>query len=336
MNVAIVGATGAVGTTIAEILEQREFPVAELNLLASERSLGKRISFNNSYHSVKNLEEFDFVGTKICFFSAGGEISELYVRRAVAAGAIVIDNTSHYRRDLSIPLIVPEVNGARTQDGIQSRIIANPNCSTIQMVVVLKPIHDVVGVKRVNVSTYQAVSGAGNRAIKELAKQTANVLNVKEVEPEVAPVQIAFNAIPHIGDFEENGYTEEEMKMVRETKRIMEDENLTVNATCVRIPVFYGHSEAVHIETREKISAEDATELLRNAPGIEVIDEREAKGYPTALLDAANNDPVYVGRIREDISHPNGLSMWVVSDNVRKGAALNSVQIAEDLLRYLD
>ena len=335
LNVAIVGATGAVGEAMCEILEERNFPIGELRLLATSRSAGKRVLFNNHYVRIEDLSEFDFSDTHIALFSAGGSVSEVHAPRATDAGAVVVDNTSFFRLHENIPLVVPEVNSQQIESGLKSRIIANPNCSTIQMVVALKPIYDAVGIERINVATYQAVSGAGSKGIRELAVQTANILNAKEFEPEVAPVQIAFNAIPHINDFQANGYTTEEMKMVWETQKIFEDPQLKVNPTCVRIPVFFGHSEAVHIETRDKISAEAAQELLRDAANVELIDERKPGGYPTAVQHGAGNDPVYVGRVREDISHERGLSMWIVSDNVRKGAALNSVQIAEGLIPLL-
>ena len=259
----------------------------------------------------------------------------VHAPRAAEAGCVVIDNTSHFRRDSEIPLIVPEVNGHRIGEYARRNIIANPNCSTIQMLVALKPIQDAVGLARINVATYQAVSGAGASGVHELAGQTAQILNAKPVDGGIFTKQIAFNAIPHIGDFQENGYTLEEMKMVWETKKIFEDDGIEVNPTCVRIPVFYGHSEAVHIETRAPLSAADARDLLDGAPGGTLIDEEADAGYPTPVPDAAGTDPVFVGRIRDDISLTNGLNLWIVSDNVRKGAALNSVQIAEVLLRHL-
>ncbi|MCY4142904.1 MAG: aspartate-semialdehyde dehydrogenase [Gammaproteobacteria bacterium] len=331
VNVAVAGATGAVGEAMCEILEQRDFPMGDLRLLASSRSAGKRVWFKDHYIRVECLDEFDFSETQIALFSAGGEVSRVHAPRAAQSGAIVVDNTSHFRTHDTIPLVVPEVNQHRIASGLKTGIIANPNCSTIQMVVALKPIYDAVGIERINVATYQAVSGAGSRGLKELAVQTANILNANEIEPEVAPVQIAFNAIPQIGEFKENGYTLEEMKMVWETQKIFEDPGIKVNPTCVRIPVFFGHSEAVHIETREPLSVEDAHQLLRQAKNVELIDERTEGGYPTAVLHAAGKDPVYVGRVRKDISHDRGLSMWIVSDNVRKGAALNSIQIAEEV-----
>jgi len=332
-NVAIVGATGAVGETLLEVLAERNFPVDNLYLLASERSAGTTKKFKGKTIRVENLATFDFSKAQIGLFSAGGSISAEYAPKAAAAGCIVIDNTSHFRYDDDKPLIVPEVNAHAIGQYKDTNIIANPNCSTIQMLVALKPIHDAVGIERINVATYQAVSGTGKDAMEELASQTAALLNAKSIETEVYPKQIAFNALPQIDVFLENGYTKEEMKMVWETKKIFEDDSIEVNPTAVRIPAFYGHSEACHIETKEKITAEQATKLMQEFDGIVVIDEREDGGYPTAVTDASGTDPVYVGRIREDISHPRGLNMWVVADNVRKGAATNSVQIAECLVR---
>ena len=333
VNVAVVGATGAVGQAMVEILEERDFPVAELHLLASERSVGKVVQFKGKSIRVKRLDQFDFAGVQIGLFSAGAAISADFAPKAAASGCVVIDNTSQFRYEADIPLVVPEVNAhAIAQRGARG-IIANPNCSTIQMVVALKPIHDAVGIERINVATYQSVSGAGAKGVRELAAQTADLLNAKPIEPKAFTRQIAFNVIPHIDVFQQNGYTKEEMKMVWETRKIMEAPDMLVNPTCVRVPVFYGHSEAVHIETRKKITADEARTLLRRAPGIEVMDERKNGGYPTAVADSAGKDAVWVGRIREDISHPRGLDLWIVSDNVRKGAALNSVQIAELLLK---
>ena len=326
-DVAVVGATGAVGEVMLRLLEERAFPVRTLHPLASERSAGSTIMFRGKAVRVQDLATFDFSQVQLGLFSAGGGVSAEYAPKAVSQGCVVIDNTSHFRMDPDVPLVVPEVN-PHALDG-HGGLIANPNCSTIQMVVALKPIYDEVGIRRINVATYQAVSGAGRRAIEELAGQTASLLNGKGAHPEVMPKQIAFNAIPHIDTFQDNGYTREEMKMVWETQKIFDDEALAVNPTTVRIPVFYGHSEAIHVETREKMTAERARDLLRGAPGVSVIDEREAGGYPTAVSDAADADPVFVGRIREDISCENGLCLWVVADNIRKGAALNSIQIAE-------
>jgi aspartate-semialdehyde dehydrogenase len=334
-DVAIVGATGAVGQAMIEVLAERKFPVRKLYLLASERSAGKRIQFNGISHTVQRLDEFDFSKVQIGLFSAGGDISAQYAPKAGAAGCIVIDNTSCFRYDQDVPLVVPEVNPHRVADYLPRNIIANPNCSTIQMLVALKPLHDAARITRINVATYQAVSGAGAGGIQELAGQTANLLNTKPITPKVMPVQIAFNVIPQIDKFQDNGYTKEEMKMVWETRKILEDDAIMVNPTCVRVPVFYGHSEAVHIETERKLTVAEARKLLRKAPGVKLMDNPEAGVYPTAVCQAAGTDPVFVGRIREDISHPTGLNLWVVSDNVRKGAALNSVQIAEILLDHL-
>jgi len=332
-DVAVVGATGAVGEVMLEILAQRDFPVGQVYPLASERSAGSKVSFKGKRLTVQNLAEFDFSQTHIGLFSAGASISEIYAPKAAAAGCIVIDNTSQFRYDDDIPLVVPEVNPDRIADYRTRGIIANPNCSTIQMLVALKPIYDAVGIQRINVCTYQAVSGTGKEAIEELAQQTANLLNSKPIDKKVYPKQIAFNVLPHIDVFQENGYTKEEMKMVWETRKIMDDDTIQVNPTAVRVPVFFGHSEAVHIETRDKMTAAQCRELLSRAPGVVVLDERKDGGYPTAVTEGANNDPVYVGRIREDISHPRGLDLWVVADNVRKGAALNSIQIAEILVK---
>ena len=325
-SVAILGATGAVGEALIEILEERKFPVSELYLLASERSAGKRIQFRGKHLKVENVEDFDFSVAEIGFFSAGGSVSEKYAPLAADAGCVVIDNTSKFRYEENIPLIVPEVNAHRIDEFKNRNIIANPNCSTIQMMLALKPIHYEAGISRVNVATYQAVSGAGAGGVRELAAQTANLLNTKPIESKVMPVQIAFNAIPQIAEFMDNDYTLEEMKMVWETQKILESNEIQVNPTCVRVPVFYGHSEAIHIETVQAISKAKAEELLEAAPGVQLFRDN---GYPTAVTEAAGQDPVYVGRVREDISCENGLNMWVVSDNVRKGAALNSIQIAE-------
>ncbi len=333
VNVAVVGATGAVGETMISVLEERNFPVERLVPLASSRSAGSRVTFRGKQILVQDLDTFDFAGIDIALFSAGASVSREYAPRAVAAGCVVIDNTSEFRYEDDIPLVVPEVNPHAIAGYRERGIIANPNCSTIQMVVALKPLYDAVGIERINVCTYQAVSGTGREAIEELAGQTASLLNGKPVESEVYPRQIAFNVLPQIDVFLDNGYTKEEMKMVWETKKILEDDAILVNPTAVRVAVFYGHSEAVHVETRKKITADDARRLLQSAPGVVVMDEREAGGYPTPVTEAAGRDPVFVGRIREDISHPRGLDLWVVSDNVRKGAALNSVQIAEILLR---
>jgi aspartate-semialdehyde dehydrogenase len=333
-RVVVVGATGAVGETMITVLEERGFPVAELHALASSRSLGKSVRFAGQERPVEDLAEFDFARAEIGLFSAGAEISADFAPKAAAAGCVVIDNTSQFRYDADIPLVVPEVNAHAIAQYRQRGIIANPNCSTIQLVVALKPIHDAVGIERINIATYQSVSGAGKEAIEELAVQSAQLLNGRAIdEPRVIAKQIAFNCVPQIDRFMDNGYTKEEMKILWETRKIFEDDSIRVNATAVRVPVFYGHSEAVHIETRRKISAPEARELLRDAPGVTVLDEPKTGGYPTAVTEAANHDTVYVGRIREDMSHERGLNLWIVADNIRKGAATNSVQIAEILAR---
>lgn len=332
-DVAVVGATGAVGETMIAILEERNFPVGNVYALASERSAGKRIPFKGGSLLVEDLASFDFSKVQIGLFSPGASVSAEYAPKAAAAGCVVIDNTSQFRYDDDIPLVVPEVNPEKVADYKNRGIIANPNCSTIQMLVALKPIYDAVGISRINVATYQAVSGTGKEAIEELATQTANLLNAKPISANVYPKQIAFNVLPQIDVFMDNGYTKEEMKMVWETRKILGDPDILVNPTAVRVPVFYGHSEAVHIETKQKISAATVRELLSHAPGVTLLDERKDGGYPTAVTESSGNDDVYVGRIREDISHPNGIDLWVVGDNVRKGAALNSIQIAEVLVK---
>ncbi|WP_109125727.1 aspartate-semialdehyde dehydrogenase [Dyella sp. C11] len=332
-KVAMVGATGAVGETLLAILAERDFPVSELVPLASERSAGEKITFGGKQVTVQNLADYDFTGVDIAFFSAGGSVSREHAPRAAAAGAVVIDNTSEYRYQDDIPLVVSEVNPHAIAHYTTRGIIANPNCSTMQMLVALAPIHRAVGIERINVATYQSVSGAGRSGMEELGKQTSALLSFQDVETNKFSKQIAFNVIPHIDDFQPNGYTKEEMKMVWETRKIFEDRTIQVNPTAVRVPVFYGHSEAVHIETREKITAEQARALLEQAEGVVVIDDRKPGGYPTPVTDAAGQDPVFVGRIREDISHERGLDMWIVSDNIRKGAALNAVQIAELLIK---
>ncbi len=332
-NVAVVGATGAVGEAMLDILARREFPVADIFPLASSRSEGTSVIFNGRERKVGNLADFDFGGVDIGLFSAGASVSAEFAPIAVQAGCVVIDNTSQFRYDDDIPLVVTEVNPEAIAGYRNRGIIANPNCSTIQLVVALKPIYDAAGIKRINVCTYQAVSGTGKAAMEELASQTAALLNGKEISPQVYPKQIAFNVLPHIDVFQDNGYTKEEMKMVWETQKILSDPELLVNPTAVRVPVFYGHSEAVHIETVDKITAQQARDLLRNAPGVKVIDKHKDGGYPTAVTDGAHHDAVFVGRIREDISCPCGLDLWVVADNVRKGAALNSVQIGEHLIK---
>jgi len=332
-NVAVLGATGLVGDMMIQVLQEREFPVRELFPLASSRSAGKTVQFAGRNVRVTDVEKFDFSRAQLGLFSPGAEVSAQYAPIAAAAGCVVIDNTSHFRYDKDVPLIVPEVNPGAIAGYKARNIIANPNCSTIQMVVALKPIYDAVGIERINIATYQSVSGAGKKGVDELAEQTALLLNGKPVVPKVMAKQIAFNCVPQIDRFMDNGYTKEEMKLVWETQKIFGDPNIRVNPTNVRVPVFFGHSEAVHIETRRKISAADARALLEKAPGVTVLDERRPGGYPTAVTEGANHDTVYVGRIREDMSHDRGLDLWIVADNVRKGAATNSVQIAEILVR---
>ena len=331
MDVAVVGATGAVGEALLDILSQRKFPAGKVYALASERSVGMKMKYGNGEVTVENLEDFDFSKVKIGLFSAGASVSAVFAPKAAEAGCVVVDNTSQFRYDDDIPLVVPEVNPEAIADYKNRGIIANPNCSTIQMLVALKPIYDAVGIERINVCTYQAVSGAGRSAVEELVRQTACLLNGRPLELKGPAKQIAFNALPHIDVFQENRYTKEEMKMVWETRKILGDETIRVNPTAVRIPVFYGHSEAIHLETRDKITAAAACELLAKAPGVRVLDGGEIGHYPTAVTESSGQDPVFVGRIREDISHERGLDLWVVADNIRKGAALNSVQIAEIL-----
>ncbi len=327
-NVAVVGATGAVGEVMLSILAERKFPVGQIHALASERSAGGVVKFGDDELIVRDLATFDPTGVDIALFSAGGSISKEYGPKFAAAGAVVIDNSSAFRYDDDVPLVVSEVNPEAAKQRPRG-IIANPNCSTMQMVVALGPIHRKVGIVRINVATYQSVSGGGRSAMEELGRQTAALLSFKDPDPKRFPVQIAFNLIPHIDDFQDNGYTKEEMKLVWETRKILGDDDIQVNPTAVRVPVFYGHSEAVNVETREKITVEEVRALLATAPGVEIVDERKPGGYPTPVTHASGRDAVYVGRIREDFSHPRAFNLWIVSDNIRKGAALNAVQIAE-------
>lgn len=329
----MVGATGLVGGTMLSILEQRAFPVGEVHALASARSVGRTVRFQGRDLPVQDLETFDFSNTQLGLFSAGASVSKVHAVRAAKAGCIVVDNTSQFRYQDDIPLVVTEVNPHAIAGYRKHNIIANPNCSTMQMLVALKPLHDVAQIERINVATYQSVSGGGQKAIDELAQQTAALAQGGIAAPKVVPKQIAFNCVPQIDVFLDNGYTKEEMKIFWETQKIMEDPSIRVNATAVRVGVYVGHSEAVHIETRRKLTETQAREILGRAPGVVVIDERKPGGYPTAVTEGAGTDPVYVGRIREDISHERGLNLWIVSDNVRKGAALNSVQIAEILVK---
>jgi aspartate-semialdehyde dehydrogenase len=332
-NVAVVGATGLVGSTMLSILEQRAFPVGEVHAVASARSVGRTVRFQGRDLPVQDLESFDFSKVQIGLFSAGASVSKVHAVRAGKAGCVVIDNTSQFRYQDDIPLVVTEVNPHAIAGYRKHNIIANPNCSTMQMLVALKPLHDVAQIERINVATYQSVSGGGQKAIDELEQQTAALAQGGTAVPKVIAKQIAFNCVPQIDVFLDNGYTKEEMKMFWETQKIMEDPSIRVNATAVRVPVHVGHSEAVHIETRRKLTETQAREILSRAPGVVVMDERKPGGYPTAVTEGAGTDPVYVGRIREDISHERGLNLWIVSDNVRKGAALNSVQIAEILVK---
>lgn len=327
-NVAVVGATGAVGETMLSILAERDFPIGKLVALASERSAGGEVEFNGQKITIQDLATFDPAGIDIALFSAGGSVSKEYAPKFAAAGAVVIDNSSAFRYDDDVPLVVSEVNPEQVQNRPRG-IIANPNCSTMQMLVALAPIHRKAGIERINVATYQSVSGGGRSALEELGRQTGALLNFQDPDPQRFPVQIAFNLIPHIDEFLDNGFTKEEMKLVWETRKILGDDNIQVNPTAVRVPVFYGHSEAVNVETRVKLGAAEARALLENAPGVEVVDDRAPGGYPTPVTHASGTDPVYVGRIREDLSHPRGLNLWIVSDNIRKGAALNAVQLAE-------
>ncbi|HSC47193.1 MAG TPA: aspartate-semialdehyde dehydrogenase [Gammaproteobacteria bacterium] len=333
-DVAVVGATGAVGSALLEILSERKFPVGKVYALASERSVGEKVSFDGRELKVENLKDFDFSRARIGLFSAGAKVSEEYAPKAAAAGCIVVDNTSRFRYDADVPLVVSEVNPGALVEHRKRGIIANPNCSTMQMLVALKPIYDAVGIERINVATYQSVSGAGRSGIETLARQTAQLLNGQPLDGKSRfPKQMAFNVLPQVDEFQENGYTREEMKMVWETRKILADDHIKVNATCVRVPVFYGHSEAIHLETRDKLTAAKARALLSKAPGVVVLDDLKPGGYPTPVTEAASRDGVFVGRIREDLSHPLGLNLWVVSDNVRKGAALNSIQLAELLVK---
>ena len=329
-EVAVVGATGAVGNEMISILEERNFPVNNLRLFASERSIGKTLEFHGEALPVEVLKEDVFQGIDIALFSAGAERSRKFAPIAVSNNCVVIDNSSAWRQDLEVPLVVPEVNPYELSN--HKGIIANPNCSTIQMVVVLKPIHDEAKIKRVVVSTYQSVSGTGANAMKELQQQSADILNFKDFEPIVYPHQIAFNCLPHIDVFLEDGYTKEEMKMVFETAKIMGNSSIKVTATTVRVPVFRGHAESVNIETEKKLTSNEARAVLATAPGVIVMDAPAKNVYPLQVY-AAGRDDVYVGRIREDNTIENGLNMWIVSDNLRKGAALNAVQIAEVLIK---
>lgn len=329
-KIAVVGATGAVGNQMITCLEERDFPVESIRLLASARSLGKKLRFKGDDVAVEELKEDSFKDVEIAIFSAGGSTSEKFAPLAWKAGCVVVDNSSAWRMDPEVPLVVPEVNPHAIRDYRKKGIIANPNCSTIQMVVALNPIQKSAGIKRIVVSTYQAVSGTGKKAVDELFDQTRAMINFLDYETNIYPHRIAFNCLPHIDKFQDNGYSKEEMKMVNETRKIFEDEHIGVTATTVRVPVFYGHSESVNIETRQKLTLDQVRNLLEEAPGVVVMDDPENNVYPLAT-DAAGKDATLVGRIREDESIDNGINMWVVADNIRKGAATNAVQIAEIL-----
>jgi len=327
LNIAVVGATGAVGEAMLSILAEYGFRDANVHALASERSLGKTVDFGRRCLAVEVLDDFDFAGCDFALFSAGGGISLKHAPRAAEAGCTVIDNTSAFRLDPEIPLVVPEINGDLLENLDAGSIIANPNCSTIQMLIAIAPIHAIAGIDRINVATYQSVSGAGSEGMEELARQTMDRLSFKDVKPSVFAQPIAFNAIPVIDTMQDNDYTREEMKLHWETCKILRDDSIGVNATAVRIPVFYGHSEAVHLETSRDISIEDVREAMHKAPGLVLVDDTDAKAQVTAVTHAAGKDEVFVSRLRRDHSHPRGINLWVVGDNVRKGAALNAVQI---------
>jgi len=332
VNVAVAGATGAVGNQMIACLEERNFPIKSVKFLASSRSVGRQIRFKGDLIPVEELKEDSFKGVDIAIFSAGGGTSEKFAPCAAKDGCVVVDNSSAWRMDPDVPLVVPEVNPHAIARYTKKGIIANPNCSTIQMVVALNPIHKKCRIKRIVVSTYQAVSGTGKKAIDELFDQTRAMLNFLDYKKNVYPHRIAFNCLPHIDKFQDNGYTKEEMKMLNETRKIMEDNTIGVTATTVRVPVFFSHSESVNIETKEHISAKEVKELLKNAPGVKLVDDPANNLYPLAI-DAAGQDLTFVGRIRQDESIPNGINMWVVADNIRKGAATNAVQIAEILVK---
>ncbi len=333
VDVVVVGATTLVGETLLALLDERDFPVGNIFLADQRHAAGTRLAFKGRYLLVEDVASCDFSRAKLAFFVASADISAQHAPRAAAQGCVVIDRTPQFRLEADVPLVVPEVNPEAIAGYGQRRILANPSCATIELALALKPLHDAVGVERVNVCTLQAVSGAGRSGIEELAGQSAALLNMKDLETKTFPKQIAFNVLPQIGGWSDNGYTDEEMKLVEELRIVLAEERLLVNATAVRVPVFYGHCAAVHVETRAKLTAREARHLLAHAPGVELLDERRAGAYPTPVTDAAAEDPVYIGRVREDISHPRGLDFWVVTDNIRKGAALNGIQIAEILVK---
>lgn len=329
-SVAIVGATGLVGTTLLSILQERNFPIENLYLLASEQSQGKELIFRDVKYPILDLTNFDFNQTNLAFFCVGNALAEKYIPKATAAANIVIDKSYVYRNHVDVPLIIPEVNLSDLSNYKKMKIIASPNCNTIPIAVGLKPIYDAVGIERVNIATYQSVSGTGKDAILELSEQTKKLLSNQAIEPKIYSQQIAFNVLPHCDDFQENGYTREEMKIIWEMRKIFNDSTLAINPTAVRVPVFCGHAASVHIETKTKLSAKDAIKLLQHAPGIKLITGMYP--YATPVHDAVGKDEVYIGRIREDLSHERGINLWIVTDNLRKGAALNAIQIAEHLI----
>ncbi|MCW8901876.1 MAG: aspartate-semialdehyde dehydrogenase [Gammaproteobacteria bacterium] len=333
VDIAIIGATTSVGETLLEVLEERKFPVGQIFLLESEASSGSRLEFSGYALKIGDVSSFDFSRVQIAFFVSTEAVSKAFAEKAASLGCIVIDRTPAFRNDKNIPLIIPEVNEDAIEGVNKRKIISMPSCTSIQMLLALKPIHDAVGVKRINVSTYQSVSGSGKDAAEELASQTAALLNFRDVKCKTYPKQIAFNVLPQIGEFLDNGYTDEEMKLVWETQKVLNDESITVNATSVRVPVFIGHAASVHIETKEKISAATVCDLLKQSSGIELVNEQTAGGWPTPVTEAAGKDSVFVGRVREDISSDNGINLWLVTDNMRKGAAVNAVQIAEILVK---
>ena len=330
-NIAVVGATGIVGETLLDLLQEREFPIASLFQLASERSAGEVVFFGDSEYAIETLDQFDFSDVDFAFFAAGSEVSARYVPIAAKAGCIAIDKSNVFRYEQDVPLVIPEVNPHALTNYQAKKIIANPNCTTIPILIAIKPILDFFGVTRMNVATYQSVSGVGKKGIEALATETADILNGQAIESPALSKQIAFNVLPKIDDFQDNGYTLEEMKLIWETKKILDDNDIAVNVTAVRVPVFFGHSAAIHLETKKPVSANVVRELLQKFPEIAVVDDQY--DYPTPVTHAADQDAVFVGRIRKDISHPNGLNLWVTTDNVRKGAALNAIQIAETLIR---
>jgi len=333
VDIAIVGATTSVGETLLEILEERKFPVGQIFLLDSEASSGSRLEFSGYALKISDVSTFDFSRVHIAFFVSTESLSKEFVEKAAAEGCIVIDRTPAFRNDKDVPLVIPEVNEDALDEVNKRKIVSQPSCTSIQMLLAIKPIHDAVGVNRINVSTYQSVSGSGKDAAEELASQTAALLNFRDVKCKTYPKQIAFNVLPQIGELLDNGYTDEEMKLVWETQKVLDDDSITVNATAVRVPVFIGHAASVHIETKTKISAAEVCELLQQSSGIELVNEQTTGGWPTPVTEAAGKDSVFVGRVREDISSDNGINLWVVTDNMRKGAAVNAVQIAEILVK---